>query len=379
MKRYNLWVIDPMTNQKKLLVQEYSELVWTERFSDKSDVKAKIPYKKGLLSAITLGDYLYLDGCNTSMMVITSIENEEADNSYLVTFTGTDLFNYILSRTYPPADLSLKIATTEEVENTVKTLYEYSEPSKNVSMSLSSVNTQSFDLPYYPKSQEALESKLGSDAYSTLTNIQSLYGFRVRSYFNISDTSDKDLKVELCYGAINHINDIESPLWKPNIEYTLYSYKYDTLMAEHLLNEATEIANTAVVKLPEKSTLGGGGILTTPIVSKDVEYSRKPLDAGQVYIDASSIKTKTDDNKDKSVTQINNEVTSLVNTYVDGYLGSTTFECEIAGDSLFSRLGSYVCLESYLFGKEVGQISEVIYSINSEGIKYYPSFKMFGD
>lgn len=379
MKRYNLWVIDPMTNQKKLLVQEYSELVWTERFSDKSDVTVKMPYKNGLLSEITLGDYLYLDDCNTSMMAITSIENEETDNSYLVTFTGTDLFNYILSRTYPPADLSLAITTTEEVENIVKTLYAYSEPSKNVSMTLSSVNTQSFDLPYYPKVQEALESKLGSDAYSTLVDIQSLCGFRVRSYFNISDTSDKDLKVELDYGTINHINDIESPFWKPNIEYTLYSYKYETLMAERLLNETTEIANTAIVKLPEKSTLGGGGILSTPIVSEDVEYSGKPLDAGQVYIDASSIKDKTDDNKDKSVTQINNEVTSLVNTYVDGYLGSTTFECEIAGDSLFSRLGSYVQLESRLFAKEVGQISEVIYSINNEGIKYYPSFKMFGD
>ena len=339
------------------IIDYYESLIWTERFAEAGDFELYLRSDSSVFDIVQQGYYLYLKGARMTMIVEQLEINTNVEDGNELIITGRSLESLLDRRIiFPQTNLDGKL------QNGVQKLLD-----ENL-ISPSDENRKIENFVFDESTDEAItELKLeaqytGDNLYDTICAICASYtiGFEV----TLGDDSKFHFSL---YAGTDRSYDQEANT------YVVFSSRYDNLISSNYL-ESNKSLKTVTVVAGE-----GEG---TDRKTKTVEAS---MGAGsgmfrrELFTDARDLSTTTSSSTEMSEEAYMAKLEQRGLEKLAENVSIITFEGEVENGQTFTfdkdyHIGDIVQLVDQYDREGTVRVTELIRSISSSGVEYYPTF-----
>ena len=328
------------------VVENFSSFVWTDRYYSAGDFELYIPPTIRVLTQY-IPDYYIVRPDSEHVMIIDSVLLEEDDDGYSYKISGESLES-ILKRRILWTDTTL----SGNFQNAIETLL-------NGSIISPSIADRKIDNFVFVKSEdEAITSLTIEEAeYSKDETIYDIIEKNCQEFeigFKVTLTSDNKFAFTLYKGVDRSYDQTAVP-------YVIFSPAFDNLTSSSFLKSYTDYKNVALVTGTRTDSEGESTDLST------VVGEASGLDRRETHIDAGDVQGNTSVLTKKG----NEELAALKKT--EAFEGeANVFNMFVYGKDFF--IGDMVQLEDAFGNTGKSIVSEMVFSSDGEGEKFYPTF-----
>lgn len=328
------------------VVENFSSFVWTDRYYSAGDFELYVPPTIRVLTQY-IPDYYVVRPDSEHVMIIDSVLLEEDDDGYSYKISGESLES-ILKRRILWTDTTL----SGNFQDAIKTLL-------NGSIISPSIADRKIDNFVFVKSEdEAITSLTIEEAeYSKDETIYDIIEKNCQEFeigFKVTLTSDNKFAFTLYKGVDRSYDQTAVP-------YVIFSPAFDNLTSSSFLKSYTDYKNVALVTGTSTDSEGESTDLST------VVGEASGLDRRETHIDAGDVQGNTSVLTKKG----NEELAALKKT--EAFEGeANVFNMFVYGKDFF--IGDMVQLEDAFGNTGKSIVSEMVFSSDGEGEKFYPTF-----
>ena len=328
------------------VVENFSSFVWTDRYYSAGDFELYVPPTIRVLTQY-IPDYYVVRPDSEHVMIIDSVLLEEDDDGYSYKISGESLES-ILKRRILWTDTTL----SGNFQDAIKTLLDGSIISPSIA-------DRKIDNFVFVKSEdEAITSLTIEEAeYSKDETIYDIIEKNCQEFeigFKVTLTSDNKFAFTLYKGVDRSYDQTAVP-------YVIFSPAFDNLTSSSFLKSYTDYKNVALVTGTSTDSEGESTDLST------VVGEASGLDRRETHIDGGSIQGDTSVLTKKG----NEELAALKKT--EAFEGeANVFNMFVYGKDFF--IGDMVQLEDAFGNTGKSIVSEMVFSSDGEGEKFYPTF-----
>lgn len=328
------------------VVENFSSFVWTDRYYSAGDFELYVPPTIRVLTQY-IPDYYIVRPDSEHVMIIDSVLLEEDDDGYSYKISGESLES-ILKRRILWTDTTL----SGNFQDAIKTLL-------NGSIISPSIADRKIDNFVFVKSEdEAITSLTIEEAeYSKDETIYDIIEKNCQEFeigFKVTLTSDNKFAFTLYKGVDRSYDQTAVP-------YVIFSPAFDNLTSSSFLKSYTDYKNVALVTGTSTDSEGESTDLST------VVGEASGLDRRETHIDAGDVQGNTSVLTKKG----NEELAALKKT--EAFEGeANVFNMFVYGKDFF--IGDMVQLEDAFGNTGKSIVSEMVFSSDGEGEKFYPTF-----
>lgn len=328
------------------VVENFSSFVWTDRYYSAGDFELYVPPTIRVLTQY-IPDYYIVRPDSEHVMIIDSVLLEEDDDGYSYKISGESLES-ILKRRILWTDTTL----SGNFQDAIKTLLDGSIISPSIA-------DRKIDNFVFVKSEdEAITSLTIEEAeYSKNETIYDIIEKNCQEFeigFKVTLTSDNKFAFTLYKGVDRSYDQTAVP-------YVIFSPAFDNLTSSSFLKSYTDYKNVALVTGTSTDSEGESTDLST------VVGEASGLDRRETHIDGGSIQGDTSVLTKKG----NEELAALKKT--EAFEGeANVFNMFVYGKDFF--IGDMVQLEDAFGNTGKSIVSEMVFSSDGEGEKFYPTF-----
>lgn len=328
------------------VVENFSSFVWTDRYYSAGDFELYVPPTIRVLTQY-IPDYYIVRPDSEHVMIIDSVLLEEDDDGYSYKISGESLES-ILKRRILWTDTTL----SGNFQDAIETLL-------NGSIISPSIADRKIDNFVFVKSEdEAITSLTIEEAeYSKNETIYDIIEKNCQEFeigFKVTLTSDNKFAFTLYKGVDRSYDQTAVP-------YVIFSPAFDNLTSSSFLKSYTDYKNVALVTGTSTDGEGESTDLST------VVGEASGLDRRETHIDAGDVQGNTSVLTKKG----NEELAALKKT--EAFEGeANVFNMFVYGKDFF--IGDMVQLEDAFGNTGKSIVSEMVFSSDGEGEKFYPTF-----
>lgn len=328
------------------VVENFSSFVWTDRYYSAGDFELYVPPTILVLTQY-IPDYYIVRPDSEHVMIIDSVLLEEDDDGYSYKISGESLES-ILKRRILWTDTTL----SGNFQDAIETLL-------NGSIISPSIADRKIDNFVFVKSEdEAIKSLTIEEAeYSKNETIYDIIEKNCQEFeigFKVTLTSDNKFAFTLYKGVDRSYDQTAVP-------YVIFSPAFDNLTSSSFLKSYTDYKNVALVTGTSTDGEGESTDLST------VVGEASGLDRRETHIDAGDVQGNTSVLTKKG----NEELAALKKT--EAFEGeANVFNMFVYGKDFF--IGDMVQLEDAFGNTGKSIVSEMVFSSDGEGEKFYPTF-----
>lgn len=328
------------------VVENFSSFVWTDRYYSAGDFELYVPPTIRVLTQY-IPDYYIVRPDSEHVMIIDSVLLEEDDDGYSYKISGESLES-ILKRRILWTDTTL----SGNFQDAIKTLLDGSIISPSIA-------DRKIDNFVFVKSEdEAITSLTIEEAeYSKDETIYDIIEKNCQEFeigFKVTLTSDNKFAFTLYKGVDRSYDQTAVP-------YVIFSPAFDNLTSSSFLKSYTDYKNVALVTATSTDSEGESTDLST------VVGEASGLDRRETHIDAGDVQGNTSVLTKKG----NEELAALKKT--EAFEGeANVFDMFVYGKDFF--IGDMVQLEDAFGNTGKSIVSEMVFSSDGEGEKFYPTF-----
>lgn len=328
------------------VVENFSSFVWTDRYYSAGDFELYVPPTIRVLTQY-IPDYYIVRPDSEHVMIIDSVLLEEDDDGYSYKISGESLES-ILKRRILWTDTTL----SGNFQDAIETLL-------NGSIISPSIADRKIDNFVFVKSEdEAITSLTIEEAeYSKDETIYDIIEKNCQEFeigFKVTLTSDNKFAFTLYKGVDRSYDQTAVP-------YVIFSPAFDNLTSSSFLKSYTDYKNVALVTGTSTDSEGESTDLST------VVGEASGLDRRETHIDAGDVQGNTSVLTKKG----NEELAALKKT--EAFEGeANVFNMFVYGKDFF--IGDMVQLEDAFGNTGKSIVSEMVFSSDGEGEKFYPTF-----
>lgn len=328
------------------VVENFSSFVWTDRYYSAGDFELYVPPTIRVLTQY-IPDYYIVRPDSEHVMIIDSVLLEEDDDGYSYKISGESLES-ILKRRILWTDTTL----SGNFQDAIETLL-------NGSIISPSIADRKIDNFVFVKSEdEAITSLTIEEAeYSKDETIYDIIEKNCQEFeigFKVMLTSDNKFAFTLYKGVDRSYDQTAVP-------YVIFSPAFDNLTSSSFLKSYTDYKNVALVTGTSTDGEGESTDLST------VVGEASGLDRRETHIDAGDVQGNTSVLTKKG----NEELAALKKT--EAFEGeANVFNMFVYGKDFF--IGDMVQLEDAFGNTGKSIVSEMVFSSDGEGEKFYPTF-----
>ena len=328
------------------VVENFSSFVWTDRYYSAGDFELYVPPTIRVLTQY-IPDYYIVRPDSEHVMIIDSVLLEEDDDGYSYKISGESLES-ILKRRILWTDTTL----SGNFQDAIKTLLDGSIISPSIA-------DRKIDNFVFVKSEdEAITSLTIEEAeYSKNETIYDIIEKNCQEFeigFKVTLTSDNKFAFTLYKGVDRSYDQTAVP-------YVIFSPAFDNLTSSSFLKSYTDYKNVALVTGTSTDSEGESTDLST------VVGEASGLDRRETHIDAGDVQGNTSVLTKKG----NEELAALKKT--EAFEGeANVFNMFVYGKDFF--IGDMVQLEDAFGNTGKSIVSEMVFSSDGEGEKFYPTF-----
>lgn len=328
------------------VVENFSSFVWTDRYYSAGDFELYVPPTIRVLTQY-IPDYYIVRPDSEHVMIIDSVLLEEDDDGYSYKISGESLES-ILKRRILWTDTTL----SGNFQDAIETLL-------NGSIISPSIADRKIDNFVFVKSEdEAITSLTIEEAeYSKNETIYDIIEKNCQEFeigFKVMLTSDNKFAFTLYKGVDRSYDQTAVP-------YVIFSPAFDNLTSSSFLKSYTDYKNVALVTGTSTDGEGESTDLST------VVGEASGLDRRETHIDAGDVQGNTSVLTKKG----NEELAALKKT--EAFEGeANVFNMFVYGKDFF--IGDMVQLEDAFGNTGKSIVSEMVFSSDGEGEKFYPTF-----
>lgn len=328
------------------VVENFSSFVWTDRYYSAGDFELYVPPTIRVLTQY-IPDYYIVRPDSEHVMIIDSVLLEEDDDGYSYKISGESLES-ILKRRILWTDTTL----SGNFQDAIETLL-------NGSIISPSIADRKIDNFVFVKSEdEAITSLTIEEAeYSKNETIYDIIEKNCQEFeigFKVTLTSDNKFAFTLYKGVDRSYDQTAVP-------YVIFSPAFDNLTSSSFLKSYTDYKNVALVTGTSTDSEGESTDLST------VVGEASGLDRRETHIDAGDVQGNTSVLTKKG----NEELAALKKT--EAFEGeANVFNMFVYGKDFF--IGDMVQLEDAFGNTGKSIVSEMVFSSDREGEKFYPTF-----
>lgn len=328
------------------VVENFSSFVWTDRYYSAGDFELYVPPTIRVLTQY-IPDYYIVRPDSEHVMIIDSVLLEEDDDGYSYKISGESLES-ILKRRILWTDTTL----SGNFQDAIETLL-------NGSIISPSIADRKIDNFVFVKSEdEAITSLTIEEAeYSKNETIYDIIEKNCQEFeigFKVTLTSDNKFAFTLYKGVDRSYDQTAVP-------YVIFSPAFDNLTSSSFLKSYTDYKNVALVTGTSTDSEGESTDLST------VVGEASGLDRRETHIDAGDVQGNTSVLTKKG----NEELAALKKT--EAFEGeANVFNMFVYGKDFF--IGDMVQLEDAFGNTGKSIVSEMVFSSDGEGEKFYPTF-----
>lgn len=328
------------------VVENFSSFVWTDRYYSAGDFELYVPPTIRVLTQY-IPDYYIVCPDSEHVMIIDSVLLEEDDDGYSYKISGESLES-ILKRRILWTDTTL----SGNFQDAIKTLLDGSIISPSIA-------DRKIDNFVFVKSEdEAITSLTIEEAeYSKDETIYDIIEKNCQEFeigFKVTLTSDNKFAFTLYKGVDRSYDQTAVP-------YVIFSPAFDNLTSSSFLKSYTDYKNVALVTGTSTDGEGESTDLST------VVGEASGLDRRETHIDAGDVQGNTSVLTKKG----NEELAALKKT--EAFEGeANVFNMFVYGKDFF--IGDMVQLEDAFGNTGKSIVSEMVFSSDGEGEKFYPTF-----
>ena len=328
------------------VVENFSSFVWTDRYYSAGDFELYVPPTIRVLTQY-IPDYYIVRPDSEHVMIIDSVLLEEDDDGYSYKISGESLES-ILKRRILWTDTTL----SGNFQDAIETLL-------NGSIISPSIADRKIDNFVFVKSKdEAITSLTIEEAeYSKNETIYDIIEKNCQEFeigFKVMLTSDNKFAFTLYKGVDRSYDQTAVP-------YVIFSPAFDNLTSSSFLKSYTDYKNVALVTGTSTDGEGESTDLST------VVGEASGLDRRETHIDAGDVQGNTSVLTKKG----NEELAALKKT--EAFEGeANVFNMFVYGKDFF--IGDMVQLEDAFGNTGKSIVSEMVFSSDGEGEKFYPTF-----
>lgn len=328
------------------VVENFSSFVWTDRYYSAGDFELYVPPTIRVLTQY-IPDYYIVRPDSEHVMIIDSVLLEEDDDGYSYKISGESLES-ILKRRILWTDTTL----SGNFQDAIKTLLDGSIISPSIA-------DRKIDNFVFVKSEdEAITSlTIEESEYSKDETIYDIIEKNCQEFeigFKVTLTSDNKFAFTLYKGVDRSYDQTAVP-------YVIFSPAFDNLTSSSFLKSYTDYKNVALVTGTSTDGEGESTDLST------VVGEASGLDRRETHIDAGDVQGNTSVLTKKG----NEELAALKKT--EAFEGeANVFNMFVYGKDFF--IGDMVQLEDAFGNTGKSIVSEMVFSSDGEGEKFYPTF-----
>lgn len=328
------------------VVENFSSFVWTDRYYSAGDFELYVPPTIRVLTQY-IPDYYIVRPDSEHVMIIDSVLLEEDDDGYSYKISGESLES-ILKRRILWTDTTL----SGNFQDAIETLL-------NGSIISPSIADRKIDNFVFVKSEdEAIISLTIEEAeYSKNETIYDIIEKNCQEFeigFKVTLTSDNKFAFTLYKGVDRSYDQTAVP-------YVIFSPAFDNLTSSSFLKSYTDYKNVALVTGTSTDGEGESTDLST------VVGEASGLDRRETHIDAGDVQGNTS----VLIKKGNEELAALKKT--EAFEGeANVFNMFVYGKDFF--IGDMVQLEDAFGNTGKSIVSEMVFSSDGEGEKFYPTF-----
>ena len=337
------------------VVENFSSFVWTDRYYSAGDFELYVPPTIRVLTQY-IPDYYVVRPDSEHVMIIDSVLLEEDDDGYSYKISGESLES-ILKRRILWTDTTL----SGNFQDAIETLL-------NGSIISPSIADRKIDNFVFVKSEdEAITSLTIEEAeYSKDETIYDIIEKNCQEFeigFKVTLTSDNKFAFTLYKGVDRSYDQTAVP-------YVIFSPAFDNLTSSSFLKSYTDYKNVALVtgtKTVETIDEETGTETSETVDVSATVGEASGLDRRETHIDGGSIQGDTSVLTKKG----NEELAALKKT--EAFEGeANVFNMFVYGKDFF--IGDMVQLEDAFGNTGKSIVSEMVFSSDGEGEKFYPTF-----
>lgn len=351
-----------------VLIDDFSSLIWTDRYNTIGDFELIVPYKEeyNFLLNLTKTDKYYLQ-CSLSehLMFIKKIQiSYDPEDGYLIQLEGRSLESILEQRIIFPQTI-----LTGSLHNGIKTLItnniispynpdiEGPTANRQISNFIFVDSTDSEILAMRNRSQYT-----GDNLYETISQLCQLYGLGFKVLLN---QSTGNFEFSLYRGEDRSFDQDTNP-------YVLFTPKLENLNSMERITDYSGYKN-AFWAAGEEAAEDRVNIYT---VSDENPDTVSGLDLKEIYVDARDIQNQNDELSDEDYYT---ELKKRGSEKLSEYSITTAISGEVQYKTNFEYnvdyfIGDIVQLDDGLGNQSMDRITEQIISYNKEGLSLYPTF-----
>lgn len=328
------------------VVENFSSFVWTDRYYSAGDFELYAPPTIRVLTQY-IPDYYIVRPDSEHVMIIDSVLLEEDDDGYSYKISGESLES-ILKRRILWTDTTL----SGNFQDAIKTLLDGSIISPSIA-------DRKIDNFVFVKSEDEVITSLTIEEaeYSKDETIYDIIEKNCQEFeigFKVTLTSDNKFAFTLYKGVDRSYDQTAVP-------YVIFSPAFDNLTSSSFLKSYTDYKNVALVTGTSTDGEGESTDLST------VVGEASGLDRRETHIDAGDVQGNTSVLTKKG----NEELAALKKT--EAFEGeANVFNMFVYGKDFF--IGDMVQLEDAFGNTGKSIVSEMVFSSDGEGEKFYPTF-----
>lgn len=328
------------------VVENFSSFVWTDRYYSAGDFELYVPPTIRVLTQYIPGYYIVRPD-SEHVMIIDSVLLEEDDDGYSYKISGESLES-ILKRRILWTDTTL----SGNFQDAIKTLLDGSIISPSI------VDRKIDNFVFVKSEDEAITSLTIEEAeYSKDETIYDIIEKNCQEFeigFKVTLTSDNKFAFTLYKGVDRSYDQTAVP-------YVIFSPAFDNLTSSSFLKSYTDYKNVALVTGTSTDGEGESTDLST------VVGEASGLDRRETHIDAGDVQGNTS----VLIKKGNEELAALKKT--EAFEGeANVFNMFVYGKDFF--IGDMVQLEDAFGNTGKSIVSEMVFSSDGEGEKFYPTF-----
>lgn len=351
-----------------VLIDDFSSLIWTDRYNTIGDFELIVPYKEeyNFLLNLTKTDKYYLQ-CSLSehLMFIKKIQiSYDPEDGYLIQLEGRSLESILEQRIIFPQTIltgSLHNGIKKLITNNVISPYnpdiEGPTANRQISNFIFVDSTDQTILDLQNRSQYT-----GDNLYETISQLCQLYGLGFKVLLN---QSTGNFEFSLYRGEDRSFGQDTNP-------YVLFTPKLENLNSMERITDYSGYKN-AFWAAGEEAAEDRVNIYT---VSDENPDTVSGLDLKEIYVDARDIQNQNDELSDEDYYT---ELKKRGSEKLSEYSITTAISGEVQYKTNFEYnvdyfIGDIVQLDDGLGNQSMDRITEQIISYNKEGLSLYPTF-----
>lgn len=348
-------------------VDDYESFIWTDRYNASGDFELVLPASSAAVEVMQQDYYLYRSS-SYYLMIIESVKLEaDAEDGDKLIVSGRSLESILERRVIWNQTVFSEEANTDHFQNAIKTLLDQN--LMNPSDEKRKIPNFKFRWCYDPAIAElSVNTEFdGESLYSAIHDLCEAGGVG----FRLLPDADWNFVFELYVGSDHSYSQPDPPAHP----YVVFSPSFDNLSNSNYLSTTEPYRNTALIAGE------GEGAERKKAEVCDAEEAYSGLARREIFVDAKSTSTKTDD--DREMTE--EEYRAILEGKGYEELANNTKEVAFDGEALpmigFQygddySLGDVVQIQNaYGLGARA-RVTEYIMSDSTDGYEEYPTFEV---